>query len=271
MQEHTRSAAEDRRGGKPRWRRWLAFLITLVLLLGGCLWYVEAYYRADEAAIAAFATDRQVAERTLDSGALAFGTGDEALGLIFYPGGKVEHGAYAPLMRELAANGVFCVLCEMPLRLAVLDENAADGVREAFPGVGRWYLGGHSLGGTAAASYLADHAADYEGLVLLASYPTSDLSQTGLRALSILGSEDGVLNQRRYEAARAKLPADAEEVVISGGCHAYFGMYGPQCGDGTPTISNAEQLHQTAAAILTWMQAGASCETERGNTNAQAA
>lgn len=39
------------------------------------------------------------------------------------------------------------------------------------------------------------------------------------------------------------------EIVIPGGCHAYFGCYGPQSGDGTPEISNEEQIEWTADAI----------------------
>ncbi len=38
-------------------------------------------------------------------------------------------------------------------------------------------------------------------------------------------------------------------IIIDGGCHAYFGMYGVQEGDGTPKISNEEQIEQTADAI----------------------
>ena len=46
------------------------------------------------------------------------------------------------------------------------------------------------------------------------------------------------------------LPVDFEEVVIDGGCHAYFGMYGVQKGDGTPGIGNEEQIEMTAEAVL---------------------
>ena len=45
------------------------------------------------------------------------------------------------------------------------------------------------------------------------------------------------------------LPAGFQELVISGGCHAWFGDYGVQDGDGEPTITRAEQIRQTVAAI----------------------
>ena len=38
-------------------------------------------------------------------------------------------------------------------------------------------------------------------------------------------------------------------MVLNGGCHAQFGSYGPQDGDGVPTISGEEQVRQTADAI----------------------
>ena len=240
-------------GAGGRRRRALIWLLIPILLLGACFWYLESYYRADEAAVAAFSDGFAAEEHTLENGDLTFGTGTEPFGLIFYPGGKVEHRAYVPLMRLLAENGVFCVLCEMPFRLAVFDPNAADGIPEAFPEVGRWYLGGHSLGGAIAASCLSGRAAEFAGLVLLGSYSADDLSGSGLRVLSVYGSEDGVLNREKYEASRSNLPSDTKEVVIEGGCHAYFGMYGPQRGDGTPSITNEEQIRRTAAEILTWL------------------
>ncbi len=235
-------------------RQILIPLLILAILAGACAWYLTSYYPADETAIAAFSADLAVEEQVLENGDLIFGTGQEACGLIFYPGGKVAEDAYAPLMRQLAANGVFCVICKMPCHLAVFDENAADGIREAYPAVQRWYMGGHSLGGVMAASYLSRHGDGFDGLILLASYASKDLSGSGLSILSVYGSEDGVMNRRSYEQNRSHLPEDAVELVIEGGCHAGFGMYGPQRGDGTPSISGAEQIRRTAEAILALMQ-----------------
>ena len=105
----------------------------------------------------------------------------------------MEHTAYAPLMKELAEKDILCVLVKMPFHLAVFDINAADGIREQFPEIKSWYIGGHSLGGSMAASYVSKHTEDFEGLVLLAAYSTEDLSDSGLKVLSVYGSEDGVL------------------------------------------------------------------------------
>ena len=143
---------------------------------------------------------------------------------------------------------------EMPFRLAVLDVNAAEGIPEAFPEVERWYLGGHSLGGSMAAYYLASHTEDFDGLILLGAYSTADLSGSGLSVLSVYGSEDGVMNREKYAAYAPNLPEGFTETVIEGGNHAYFGAYGEQEGDGTATVTPAEQLEQTVEAILTLLE-----------------
>jgi len=130
----------------------------------------------------------------------------------------------------------------MPLRLAVLDTDAADGIPKQFPSISEWYIGGHSLGGAMAANYAAEHADSYAGLILLGSYSTKDISETGLNTYTLYGSEDKVLNLVKYESYRDNLPANAQELIIDGGCHAYFGDYGPQDGDGKPAITAMEQV-----------------------------
>ena len=157
-------------------------------------------------------------------------------------------------MAACADNGVLCVLVQMPFNLAVLDIHAAEGIQAAYPEIETWYIGGHSLGGSMAASHLSNHIDAYDGLILLGSYSTADLSETDLQVLSIYGSEDKVMNRVKYDENKANLPGDFIEVVIDGGCHAYFGMYGPQDGDGKATISNEEQIILTAAHILKMME-----------------
>ena len=246
-----------RDGRKGRRYLWIVIPVAVfALLLCAGLIYLESYYRADDDAIAAFSTDRTVAERTLAGGETVFDPGNAKIGLIFYPGGKVDETAYAPLMRAISAKGVLCVLCRMPFRLAVFDTHAADDVREALPEIEHWYIGGHSLGGAVASIEVHAHPGVYEGMILLASFSNNDLSGERLRVLSICGSEDGVLDRDKYEQAKAKLPDDVAEKIIPGGCHAGFGMYGAQDGDGTPAITSEEQIRTTADMIADWIGNG---------------
>jgi hypothetical protein len=98
-----------------------------------------------------------------------------------------------------------------------------------------------------AASYLSKNTDKFDGLILLGAYSTADL--TGCHVLSLYGSEDGVMNREKYEKYKSNLPTDFTEIIIEGGNHAYFGMYGEQDGDGRATISNTEQIFYTADNI----------------------
>lgn len=225
--------------------------VIMVLLVAfiGCAVYVNDYYHAEDTAIAAMAGTHNYTVEEYD-GNIAFIPSEPAAGLIFYPGGKVEHTAYAGLMAEFADKGVLCVLVEMPFRLAVLDMNAADGIQENFPEIEKWYIGGHSLGGAMAASYISNHTDEFEGLLLLGAYSTADISDSRLSVISVYGSEDKVLNMEKYKDNRGNLPSGFTEFIIEGGCHSYFGSYGRQDGDGEPSVSMEEQVRQTVDVFV---------------------
>ena len=227
--------------------------LALILIVGACAIYLSDYYRADNEAIGAF-LPQGTTWKEEPNGTIVFEPEGATKGLIFYPGGKVEYTAYVPLMQVCAENGILCVLIEMPFNLAVFDISAADGIQQEYPEIEDWYIGGHSLGCSMAASYLVDHADNYKGLILLGSYSTADLSDTELAVLSVYGSEDMVMNREKYQENSSNLPSDFTEYVIDGGCHAYFGMYGAQDGDGTPTITNEEQIRLTAEKIVEIME-----------------
>ena len=219
------------------------FLFSLMM---GAFIYVNHYYKADEKALAYLRNGTDTVTVSEIGGGYKFdGPGTEDL-LIFYPGGKVEAEAYAPLLGSIAEQGVDCVLAVMPLRLSILNGNAADSFLSL--GYRHNYIGGHSLGGTTAAIYCNDHAEQLQGVILLAAFPTSRLSET-LSCLSVYGSNDNVLNRKVYEKNRPYFPDGTRELVIEGGNHAMFGNYGEQNGDGAAAITREEQQAQTAGAI----------------------
>lgn len=236
---------------------WISVAVIAVIILAAincALVYVNDYYEADARAERALDGGEGVEVVYDDRQAILFMPEEIRAGLIFYPGGKVEYSSYAPLMYELAQNGIFCILVHMPCNLAVLDMDAAEGYMDAYSEVEHWYIGGHSLGGSMAAAYVGKAPAGYEGLILCAAYSRTDLSGSGLKVLSVYGSNDGVLNMEKYVKNRINLPPDFEEAVIDGGCHAYFGSYGKQEGDGEPSITNEEQIHATVDYIVNFIR-----------------
>jgi predicted esterase len=219
----------------------LILLAVILLLAGGFYIYTLDYYRADDTAVEALAMADQ---KTGSQGSVAVfmpaSDNDRHSAFIFYPGGKVAHDAYAPLMLKLAREGVTCVLVKMPFNLAVFDTNAADRVFQLLPDIKNWYIGGHSLGGAMASSYAGANSDKLKGLVLLAAYP---LKTSELPTLTVYGSEDQVLDKSKLDGLKNVLE-------ITGGNHAYFGNYGEQKGDGTASITREEQQAQTVAAIV---------------------
>ena len=257
----------------------LGILLVVILLAAivGFKIYTSNYYAADEPSLELVqeSVGKNVSCYTDDTGTVFLPKEQQVKAVIFfYPGGKVEYTAYSALMYELADKGYICVLPEMPENLAFLRVDTIDAIRAKYAQEMTtvkdldWYLAGHSLGGVAAAKYLTEKDAPgtkdqgagtgtksdaFKGLILCASYPADDLSGLPLRFLSIRGSNDGVLNLKRYEESRKFWPADSTEKVINGGIHSFFGCYGIQKGDGEPGITNMEQLETTATMIDEWI------------------
>ncbi len=225
----------------------LGIISALIFILAGIfVWYVGDYYHVTDKDAALADTDT-VKVSAADFGYVFDGPGEDSA-LIFYPGAKVEDLAYADLLKRLAAEGVDCFLVHMPCNLAIFSENKADEVMGAYS-YERWYLAGHSLGGSIAANYAYKNSEKLDGLIFLAAYPTKDLSETDLKILSVYGSEDKVVKMEKIEQGRTLMPGAYDEFCIEGGNHAGFGDYGKQNGDGDASVSGDEQKAQTARRI----------------------
>ena len=225
----------------------MAVFIVFAVLFALFFFYTENYYHADRTAVMMLRTDEYAAVTSSQTGLLFDGPGEEDL-LIFYPGAKVQETAYAPLLRQIAEEGMDVFLVRMPARLAFFGSNKADEALQETADYANVYIGGHSLGGAMAANYAAEHAESLDGVILLAAYSTKPLPDS-LPVLSVYGTEDGVLNRGNYEKNLANVP-NLQECVIEGGNHAQFGSYGEQRGDGEASIDPGMQWNETAEAIL---------------------
>lgn len=233
----------------------IGLAIVIVMAAGAFFWYANDYYQATADAVEALQSDGSVTITETDD-AITFAPNGEVPeeGIIFYPGGKVESEAYAPLLRSLAEADLLVVVAKMPFHLAVFDADAAEAIMAQEESVQDWYLAGHSLGGGMASSFAADQSDDVAGLIFLASYPSADLTDAPFPVISIYGSEDKVLSRESYEKAQEKLPDDYTEIVLDGGNHGQFGDYGMQAGDGTATISTNQQQQLTVEVITSFIE-----------------
>lgn len=178
------------------------------------------------------------------------------VGVVLYPGGRVDYRSYAPTARAIAVEGYLVAVVPMPLNLAILGAERARGVIDAFPSIQHWAIGGHSLGGAMAAQFARRHPDLVQGLVLWAAYPANadDLSASRLQVVSISGTQDGLTSAADIEASRLRLPADTRFLVIPGANHGQFGWYGAQYGDNAASISREAQQAQVMAATIALLQ-----------------
>jgi len=234
-----------------RW--WWLLPLVLILAVGGFVLWSSTAAAPMPAALAALQSDAQVQVET-EPWLLFMPTGAKpAVGLVLYPGARVDPRAYAPTAHALAGDGYLVVIVPMPLNMAFFAPDQAAEVMAAFPETSRWAIGGHSLGGAMAARFAYQNPDAVRGLVLWAAYPasTDDLSGASLAVTSIYGTLDGLATEAKIAASRPLLPLDTSWVAIEGGNHAQFGWYGPQAGDGSATISREEQQKQIVAATRT--------------------
>ncbi|MFX0075051.1 MAG: alpha/beta hydrolase [Candidatus Hermodarchaeota archaeon] len=230
-------------------------VIIVSVILGGFILWVLDYSPAMEEAKAALVSDDYVEVQTDNWFAFTPKNASYSLGFIFYPGGKVDPVAYAPLAKNIAREGFLVVIVPMTFNLAVLSPNRASEVINNYLTISTWVIGGHSLGGSMAADFASRNLNSITGLILLASYPpdTVDLSDSEIDAISISATLDGVLNTQNFNSTKENLPSNTTYVSIEGGNHAQFGWYGDQAGDNEASISREAQQEKTVDAILTFL------------------
>lgn len=177
--------------------------------------------------------------------------------LLFFPGGRVEPTAYAPLAHACARRGYRVFLVDLTSTAFAASARKAEGIdrgrsiRAAHREIDRWVIAGHSLGAAIAAEAVHREPDAFGGLVLLATtHPRDfDLSKFPGAVAKVVGTADRVAPLDRSLENEALLPESTRWVRVEGGNHAQFGCYGPQIGDGEATIRRDAQQAIAVEAI----------------------
>lgn len=238
-------------------------LLTVTLLAASCS-YQPLFSPGDITAGVTITETRRTIEISPSDG------GVSTTGLLFYPGGLVDSHVYNEILADFAETaGVLIVVVKMPGNLAVFDINAGLSVIPEYPDIERWVIAGHSLGGSMAASVVKGSPETFEGLIFMDSYPAdgASLADWPGAVLSLYSSIEKVEDEERMERTLSLIPpatwlTDTEGTYpaeksnytvihqIDGGSHSYFGTYGPQAGDYTPTVSR-EAFHAEVIDYMT--------------------
>ena len=91
--------------------------------------------------------------------------------------------------------------------------------------------------------------------MLVASYCAEDVSASNTPALSVFGSNDLLISDEDRLAGQLLLPAGSTEVILDGASHASFGDYGPQSGDGVPTLSRDAVIEAFTTELVDYLSA----------------
>ncbi|HET9872267.1 MAG TPA: alpha/beta hydrolase [Propionibacteriaceae bacterium] len=174
------------------------------------------------------------------------------VGFVFSPGAQVEAGAYVKLLKPLAVAGYLVAILKEPLGLALLDENHPEAVMEVHPEITRWAVGGHSVGGVAAARF-ADTEPGIQALVLYGTSPGQNIAQSNLLVLSVAGGADARFTPADQNASKQDLPRGARYLTVPGATHSFFGDYGDHPEDGVPGVSREKAQAQIISATATFL------------------
>lgn len=232
-----------------------AFLVIAILfvccLIGFFAWTQQTYAPTKELL-------RSVGDIDYEDDWVTFkpsGTNKE-VGVILYPGAKVEPEAYGYLGKRLADAGYTVGIPKFNLNLAMLEAKKAEEWIKRNPSIKKWFIGGHSLGGVSAAAFANKNPDVIEGVILLASYPASgdDFSNKDTQILSIYAEKDGLTTRDKIEETKSLLSRETVLYEIKGGNHAGFGMYGKQKGDNEADISAKSQQNIVADEMIKWLE-----------------
>ncbi|UOQ83681.1 alpha/beta hydrolase [Gracilibacillus salinarum] len=176
-------------------------------------------------------------------------------GIIIYPGAKVEPEAYSYYGQTISNEGYFVAIPKIRLNFPILETNKAADLVAQYPAIDNWFIGGHSLGGVAAAKFADENPDIITGIFFLGSYPanSNDFSDTSVPMLSIYAENDGLTTIEKINETQDLLSKEAKLVEIEGGNHAQFGIYGPQKGDEQASISVSEQQDIISEVLLSWL------------------
>ncbi len=219
-------------------------ILIFIILFGLFYIYTFDYYKSSKINNKYLKSNSVVSVRKYNNYYMFDGPNKDTA-IIFYPGAKVEYTSYSELLNKLAYSyDVFNI--NMPFNLAILGSNRGNIITNKYK-YKHYYIMGHSMGGVSASIY-ANNNKKIDGIIYLASYPSSKL-RNDIKVISIKGSKDKVLNKKSYISAKKYLPSNALYYELKGGNHANYASYGKQKGDGINSISREKQINETVYLI----------------------
>ncbi|MEG0855478.1 MAG: alpha/beta hydrolase [Terrisporobacter sp.] len=231
----------------------MTLLVVIVLFVAGFFIWLSNGYKLESNSLSYLESDSDVKVTIKDKNIYFTPNSINAVkGFIFYPGERVDVSSYAKLGKKIASYGYEVVLVDMPFDYSSFGKDKATEIIKNNDNIENWVIGGDSLGGSVACKYALNNK-NVDGVILISSYPTDNISDLGIEVLSISGSKDDVIDYNKLINSKDKLPTDTNYVEIEGANHSQFGSYGLYSGDGEALISEDEQIDMSAKKIVNFL------------------
>lgn len=235
---------------------WLIVLLAVILVATCFKIYLNNSYKPqnqgveiDDSSLNIDLTDNMLVVRNPE-----LGQTKHKIGIIFYQANRVEGACYLPLMKKLALKGYDCFLPVAFGNQAYLNVEGAESVIRKYDTIKTWAIVGHSVSCSIVSDYVHANPDKIQGIVFLGGYSKIDLSSSNIPVLSLLGSEDSIVDINAYEKAKINLPSNTEYKVIEGGNNSCYVDTSLILGDSRASISFDEQTDISANYIHEFLQ-----------------
>ena len=152
-------------------------------------------------------------------------------------------------MEKLANLGYDCFLPQAFGNDAYYNVDGANSAIRKYNAIEVWIIAAHGSACEPAASFITDYPEKVQGVIWLGGYSEQDLSSLPLCGLSIIGSNDTVINREQWEKAKSLAPSNMEYQTIEGANHSGFADIALMYGDSDAEISFDEQTDESVRLI----------------------
>ena len=238
----------------------LAVLIFFVVAISYIFW-LQKTFEVTERADQAMLNTPGISVIEKDSGVIDFvprsSGGDEQsmdVGIIIYPGEKIEPKSYANIARKLAQNGYPVSILKLRLNQPDLSFGKGTSLIESKKDIKRWYILAHANGANIAYKD-ALKIKNISGFVFMGAIPEgNDLNLVNMPVLSIWGTNDGLLDFSKTNEIKKRLPQSADYYMLEGGNSTNFADIELVSGDEEAVVSPSDQQTKTVRQILKFIR-----------------
>ena len=235
---------------------WLIALLAVILVATCFKIYMDNSYKPenngeeiDDSSLNVELTDNMLVVRNPKRGEL-----NQKIGIIFYQDNRIDGKCYLPLMKKLSLLGYDCFLPVAFGNQSYLNVEGAESVIRKYESIKTWVVVGHSSGCHPASEYTSEKPDKVQALIFLGGYSGFDLSESSVAVLSILGSNDTVVNRNGFEKSKELLPTDAVFETIEGANNSGFVDTSLIFGDSESSLSFDQQTDKTTELINDYLK-----------------